>query len=63
MDKKKRCTNCETCRNFVYDEDMDTDVCMVMLDEDEYIKYLESSFENCPYYQLYDEYKMVRSQN
>lgn len=63
MLKKKIQTNCESCVNFVYDDEVGSNVCMVSLDEDEYLKYLESSFDACPYYQLYDEYKIVRKQN
>lgn len=61
--KKKTVTNCDTCTNFVYDEEAGMNVCLVELDEDEYIKYMSSSFDSCPYYQLYDEYKTVRKQN
>lgn len=63
MSKKKMQTNCDTCLNFVYDDEVGANVCMVSLDEDEYLKYMESSFDSCPYYQLYDEYKTVRKQN
>lgn len=63
MSKKKIATNCDTCLNFVYDDEVGANVCMVSLDEDEYLKYMESSFDCCPYYQLYDEYKTVRKQN
>lgn len=63
MNKKKMHTNCETCVNFVFDAELGCDVCMVELDEDEYLKYMEQSFDSCPYYQLYDEYKTVRRQN
>ena len=63
LNVKKKVTNCESCVNFVYDEELGCEVCMVNLDEDEYLKYMESSFDSCPYYQLYDEYKTVRRQN
>ena len=55
-------TNCETCINFVYDEDYECYVCEMDLDEDEMSRFLSSSFDNCPYYQLNDEYKIVRKQ-
>lgn len=55
-------TNCETCINYVYDEDYECYVCEMDLDEDEMYKFLSSSFDNCPYYQLNDEYKIVRKQ-
>lgn len=59
----KNVSNCDTCMNFVYDDEVGCNVCMVNLDEDEYLHFMESSFENCPYYQVYDEYKIVRKQN
>ena len=61
--KKKAAANCESCEFFDYNEDTDSYECSVNLDEDEYLKYMESSFDSCPYYQLYDEYKTVRRQN
>ena len=53
--EKKKITNCETCTNFVYDDDYDCYVCMVNLDEDEMYRFL--------YYRLDDEYGVVRHQN
>lgn len=55
-------SNCETCVNFVYDEDYECYICEQDLDEDEMGKFLSSSFDNCPYYRLDDEYKIVRHQ-
>ena len=55
-------TNCETCINFVYDEDYECYVCEMDLDEDDMSRFLSSSFDNCPYSQLNDEYKIVRKQ-
>ncbi len=54
--------NCESCANYVYDEEMDYYICEVDLDEDECSKFMSSSFKDCPYYQLDDEYKIVRHQ-
>lgn len=53
---------CDTCVNYVYDEEMDCDVCLVNLDEDEMWRLMESSRPECPYYQLDDEYGVVRHQ-
>ncbi len=61
--KKKIATNCDTCQNYVWDDELGESVCMAQLDEDEYLKFLQSSYDACPFYQLYDEYKMVRRQN
>ncbi|MBQ7840087.1 MAG: hypothetical protein IJ390_06340 [Lachnospiraceae bacterium] len=55
-------TNCETCINFVYDDDYECYICEMNLDEDEMVRFLSSTFDNCPYYQLNDEYKIVRKQ-
>lgn len=55
-------SGCETCVNYVYDEDYECYICEQDLDEDEMGKFLSSSFEDCPYYRLDDEYKIVRHQ-
>lgn len=59
---KKQITNCETCTNYVYDEDYDCYTCMINLDEDEMQKFLTGTNYNCSYYHADDEYKIVRSQ-
>ena len=59
----KKATNCETCVNYVYDDDCDCYVCMVDLDEDEMCRFLEGTNCACPYYRLDDEYGVVRKQN
>ena len=61
--KNKNATNCETCVNYVWDDEAGMYVCLANLDEDEYLKFLQSSYDSCPFYQLYDEYKTVRRQN
>ncbi|MBQ8786280.1 MAG: hypothetical protein IJZ61_01445 [Oscillospiraceae bacterium] len=55
-------TNCETCTNYVYDEDWDCYTCMVNLDEDEMGRFLSGANYDCPYYRLDDEYGVVRHQ-
>lgn len=55
-------TNCDCCVNFIYDEDYDCYTCYVNLDEDEMSRFLSESFHDCPYFQLDDEYKVVRKQ-
>ena len=60
---KKQSTNCETCANYIYDEETDCYCCEINLDEDEYARFLTSQTVNCPYYDFYDEYKIVRKQN
>ena len=51
---------CETCRNYVYDEDYEYYVCDMDLDEDEMYRFLSGSTDSCPYYQLDNEYLIVR---
>ncbi len=64
MQRKKRIqTCCEDCVHYVYDEDMGETVCTMQLDEDEYAQYLTGRYRACPYYQPYDEYKVVQKQN
>ena len=54
---------CEECVNFIYDEDLDEEVCMINLDEDEYYRFLQSNEKECPFFSCYDEYGIVRKQN
>ena len=52
-------TQCELCAYF--DEYEDT--CSINLEEDDLARYLEEPYSSCPYFQMYDEYKVVRKQN
>ena len=63
MSKKIKATDCESCVNFVYDEEYGADVCLVEVDEDEYYKMGADPHYVCPYYRLDDEYGIVRHQN
>jgi hypothetical protein len=54
--------SCESCGNFVYDEENDYYVCEMDLDEDDYIRFLKGNVRECPYYQSDDEYRIVRRQ-
>ena len=56
-------TVCESCANYVYDPESDIMYCDMELDEDEMQRFLASQTYNCPYYDFYDEYKIVRKQN
>lgn len=60
---KRKATNCETCANYIYDDQCDEYFCDCNLDEDEMARFLTSQTYNCPYYDFYDEYKIVRKQN
>lgn len=55
--------NCETCSNYVYDDEYECYTCMVNLDEDEMYHFVEGNFKECPYYHNGDEYTIVRKQN
>lgn len=48
--------------NFVYDEEDECYVCDMNLDEDDMVRFLTGTFDNCPYYQLDNEYLVVRHQ-
>ena len=63
MKAKKRSTDCNSCVNFVYDEEYEEYTCLVNLDEDEYYRLMNHSDYVCPYYRLDDEYGVVRKQN
>ena len=55
-------TNCDNCRNYIYDEDFECYICDVNLDEDDMMRFMTGTNDNCAYFQLYDEYKIVRHQ-
>lgn len=52
--------DCNSCSFYVYDEEYDEYDCQVNMDEDDYVRFM--SERTCPYYQLDDEYKVVRHQ-
>jgi hypothetical protein len=54
--------HCESCFNYVYDEEYDCYICQVNLDEDDLGKFLRGYTFDCPYFQLNDEYKIVKKQ-
>ena len=56
-------TECESCDNYAYDEESDCMYCEINLDEDEMQRFLQGQTYNCPYYDFYDEYGIVRKQN
>ncbi|MBO5449451.1 MAG: hypothetical protein J5994_08985 [Ruminococcus sp.] len=61
--KKAVKSSCESCSNYVYDEDYEAYGCMVSLDEDEVYRFYNEPEYSCPYYKLDDEYAIVRKQN
>lgn len=60
--KKKKCTNCESCMNYEYDEEYGYYVCSQNLDQDEMYRFIKGDFDHCPYYRYGDEYVIVRKQ-
>ena len=54
--------NCESCGNYIFDEEFEEYFCQMNLDEDEYGRLLDNSNYRCPYFQFNDEYKIVRKQ-
>lgn len=55
-------TSCDSCMNYEYDEEYECYECQVNMDEDELGNLLSNPRNSCPYYQLGDEYKIVRKQ-
>lgn len=53
---------CDTCVNYVYDDDYECYCCEMNLDEDEFAKFMADAMRDCPYYQLDNEYLVVRHQ-
>ena len=45
-----------------YDDDYGYYVCDMSLDEDEMAHFMQDTYYNCPYFQMGDEYKIVRKQ-
>lgn len=54
---------CDNCLNYRYDDENDCYCCDVDLDEDEMYRFLKGDSASCPYFDFYDEYKIVRKQN
>jgi hypothetical protein len=59
----KNKTNCDNCVYYDFDDDLNYYICMMNLDQDEMEKFVSYTFDNCPYFKLYDEYKTVKKQN
>jgi hypothetical protein len=64
MDRKNRGTSsgCDSCTNYVYDEEYEYYVCEADLDEDEMARFMLERRFDCPYYHPADEYLVVRRQ-
>lgn len=55
-------SRCDDCNYFTYDEDYEEYTCEMDLDEDEMVRFLSASYDECPYYRPGDEYLVVRHQ-
>lgn len=55
--------NCESCMNYYYDEEWDTYLCTINMDEDEVAKMSFSKYYKCPYFRMGDDYTIVKKQN
>ena len=55
-------TNCESCFNYIYDEDYDCYECQINLDEDDMVRFLRNADFCCPHFQFNNEYKIVNKQ-
>ena len=53
---------CESCVYYSYDDDYDDYICEMDLDEDEMYRFLKGEVHGCPYFQMNDEYRIVRRQ-
>ena len=53
---------CDDCMNYLYDEETDTYICLIDLDQDEMERFLSYATENCPYYHFLDDYALARKQ-
>lgn len=59
---KKCASRCDMCSYYDFNEETECYECEVNLDEDEMAKFLSYSDFDCPYYNPYDEYKVVNKQ-
>ena len=55
-------SQCDSCSNYVYDEDYECYVCMVDLDEDDLAHFRSGGNVDGSFSQTDDEYKVVRKQ-
>lgn len=55
-------SKCEYCMYYDFDEELEYYVCDMTLDEDELIKFMSDTFQECPYYRMGDDYTIARKQ-
>ena len=54
---------CENCSYYIFDNENEEFYCSASLDEDEMFRFLSGNKKECPYFNFYDEYSIVRKQN
>ena len=54
--------NCEDCWYFEYDEELDTEICRMDLDQDEVYRIFADRNGKCPYFRKGGEYYLERHQ-
>lgn len=55
-------SQCDICMNYYYDEEYDSYMCGVDMDEDEVFSLNSGREKGCPYFRRGDEYTIVRKQ-
>lgn len=55
-------SNCDTCVYYGYDEEEQAYFCEAAMDEDDAARLAQGYYRGCPYYQVDDEYAIVRHQ-
>ena len=53
---------CDYCAYNEYDENDEEYYCSVNMDEDDFARFTQSDYKNCPYFKNGDEYAVVRKQ-
>ena len=54
--------SCEFCAYNEYDEDDEEYYCPVNMDEDDYARFVQSNYRECPFFRNGDEYQVVKHQ-
>ncbi len=54
---------CDSCSHYDYDDEAEEYYCSANVDEDDLYRFYESGSRECPFYDPYDEYGIVRKQN
>ena len=54
--------NCEECAYFDYDDELESYICTMDLDEDEMERFLRGATGACPFYRRGDDYQTARRQ-